>query len=240
VNRLDKPVFGVPPPWRLERTLWPTLALLGVAIVGFEVSNVDLWLQDHFYNFAAARWWVDARAPGPRAWFYNGPKIALILLALVMLALTAGPARWRERWQLDRRRLGVALLTLGLVPLVIGQLKANTNVFCPAEIERYGGDVAYVKAFERHPPELQPDRRGRCYPAGHASGGFALFGLAGLWETRRAQRRGLLLGLMVGWGMGGYQMLKGAHYLSHTVVTMLLAWIGFLLIRRWLRVGGNL
>jgi membrane-associated PAP2 superfamily phosphatase len=35
--------------------------------------------------------------------------------------------------------------------------------------------------------------------------------------------------------MGGYQMLKGAHYLSHTVVTMLLAWIVLLVWRRVVR-----
>jgi membrane-associated PAP2 superfamily phosphatase len=36
--------------------------------------------------------------------------------------------------------------------------------------------------------------------------------------------------------MGLYQMLKGSHYLSHTVITMLLAWIGFLLWRRVFRM----
>jgi membrane-associated PAP2 superfamily phosphatase len=35
--------------------------------------------------------------------------------------------------------------------------------------------------------------------------------------------------------MGGYQMLKGAHYLSHTLTTMLVAWIILLLWRRVLR-----
>lgn len=40
------------------------------------------------------------------------------------------------------------------------------------------------------------------------------------------------MGLSWGWAMGAYQMLKGAHYLSHILVTMLLAWIGFLLIQR--------
>jgi membrane-associated PAP2 superfamily phosphatase len=34
-------------------------------------------------------------------------------------------------------------------------------------------------------------------------------------------------------------MAKGAHYLSHTVVTMLLAWWVFLLWRRLLRVSGG-
>lgn len=33
----------------------------------------------------------------------------------------------------------------------------------------------------------------------------------------------IALGLFTGWAMGGYQMLKGAHYLSHTVIMVILA-----------------
>ena len=224
------------PSWNLQRSLWPALVALAAVIVLFEVTNLDLWVQDHFFDFATGTWWVDRQAPGPRAIFYNGPKYLIILLAITLLTLLVGPARWRERHGLERKRLGATLLTLALVPVAVGQLKATTNVFCPYEITRYGGDVAYIKAWEPHPAELQPERCGRCYPAGHASGGFALFALAGLFATRRTQRRGIGIGFCVGWAMGGYQMLKGAHYLSHTVVTMLLAWVGFLLIQRLVRV----
>ncbi len=228
------------PPWKLRRTLGPALAALAGVIGVFEFTSLDLWVQDHFFDFATGQWWVDRRAALPRVFFYNGPKYLIIAGALTLLILLAGPVRWRSRWALERRRIGAALLTLALVPIVIGQLKAVTNVFCPYEVTRYGGDVAYVKAWERHPPELQPARCGRCYPAGHASGGFALFGLAGLvGGSRRWQRRGIALGLGVGWWMGAYQMLKGAHYLSHTLVTMLMAWIGFLLVQRLLGLDRN-
>ncbi len=225
------------PPFNLQRSLWPAVIALAGVILLFELTNLDLWVQDHFFDFVSGQWWVDRKAPGPRVWFYNGPKYVIILLAVTLLTLLLGPARWRARWGLERKRIGATLLTMALVPIVIGQLKASTNVFCPYEITRYGGDVAYVKAWERHPPELQPERCGRCYPAGHASGGFALFALAGLWAgRRRAQAWGIGLGLGMGWWMGGYQMLKGAHYLSHTLVTMFFAWIVFLLMQRLFRL----
>lgn len=41
-----------------------------------------------------------------------------------------------------------------------------------------------MKVLERHPLDQQPERCGRCFPGGHASGGFALFALAGLVATR--------------------------------------------------------
>ena len=56
-----------------------------------------------------------------------------------------------------------------------------------------------------------------------------------LRRSRLGRWAGLSLALGLGWWMGGYQMLKGAHYLSHTVVTMLLAWIVLFALRRVIR-----
>ncbi len=219
----------------LDRTLWPAVLALAASLALFEFTNLDLGLQDHFYDFAAKRWVVDADDPLGRLVFYNGPKAVIILTAVAVLGLALGPARWRERLRFARRDLWVALLTLVSVPVLAGFGKDHTNVFCPSEVRRYGGDVPYVKVFERYPEDDRPARRGRGFPAGHASGGFALLGLLWLRRTRAWRLGGLALGLGAGWWMGGYQMLKGAHYLSHTVTTMLVAWILLLLWRRLVR-----
>ena len=129
----------------------------------------------------------------------------------------------------------MALLVLITVPALAGWGKNISNTFCPSEIRRYGGDVPYVKLCEPYPANDKPKRRGHCFPAGHASGGFALLGLMWLRRTRGWKFGGLALGLGLGWWMGGYQMLKGAHYLSHTVTTMLVAWIVMLAWRRVIR-----
>lgn len=226
-------------PWRIDRTLGPAIALLLLLFLAFEYTGIDLWVQDHFYNFTTRAWIVDGNAPGPRLCFYDGPKVAIIVVGVAILALALCPQKWRARLPfrgVSRRHLWVAFLTLGTVPAAIGQLKATTNVFCPSEIRRYGGDVPYVRVVEHYPAGDRPERCGRCFPAGHASGGFALVALMGLALTRRGQKVGLALAFAVGWGMGLYQMMKGAHYLSHTVITMLLAWIGFLFWRRVFRV----
>ncbi|HLP24372.1 MAG TPA: phosphatase PAP2 family protein [Acidobacteriota bacterium] len=208
------------------------MLLLAAAFALFEFTNVDLALQDHFYDFADRRWVVDGNEPVGRAIFYNVPKIGVMVIGATLLVLALGPARWRERLRLDRRALWVAVATLATVPALAGLGKNYTNTFCPSEIRRYGGDVPYVKVCEPYPSGDRPERRGHCFPAGHASGGFALMALAWLRPSRRMRVVGLALGLGLGWWMGMYQMLKGAHYLSHTVVTMLLAWIIALIWRR--------
>jgi membrane-associated PAP2 superfamily phosphatase len=71
-----------------------------------------------------------------------------------------------------------------------------------------------------------------CWPAGHASGGFALLSLFFLFKSRRNKIFALIFGLSVGWMMGLYKMLIGDHFLSHTIITMILAWLIILVIAK--------
>lgn len=226
---------------QMDRTLWPALAGLAGCFLLFEFTSLDLWVQDAFYDFSARAWRVDDQAPVPRLLFYTGPKVLIIALAVGLIALAAGPVRWRENWPVLRgvRRvdLWVVIATLATAPVLIAASKATTNVFCPREIHRYGGTVPYVRVLEVCAPGEKPARRGRCFPAGHASGGFALLSLAGLAVSRRGRWIGAAAGLAAGGAMGGYQMLKGAHYLSHTLITLGVCWIIFLLWRRVLRAA---
>ena len=218
------------PARKLQATFWPAVALLALTLAVSELTSLDLWVQDFFFDFEQRRWLVDQAAPVPWLLFYQGPKVVLILFGLSVLTLIAGPERWRRTFRLQqhRRELAAVFATLALGPVLIGIGKAKTNLFCPYEIQRYGGDVPYVRVLESFPDGQMPTRRGRCFPAGHASGGFALLAVAGLARTRRGQRFGFAIGLSFGLWMGLYQMLKGAHYLSHTLVTALLVWMVFL------------
>lgn len=199
------------------------ILLLIAAITVGETTGLDFVLQDRFFDPQSRTWAVDATAPLPRLLFYDGPKIAIIALGACLIALAAGPARWRTRFHTGRARVIATVLVLGVTPAFVGFLKGRSDVYCPAQLTRYGGDQTYRRPFSPRPAEPDKPRRGHCWPAGHASGGFALVGLALLAKTRRRQRLGLAVGLLTGWTMGAYQMLKGAHFLSHTVITMLVA-----------------
>lgn len=209
-----------------SRIVWSLLATIGVlaaTLAAFEATNWDLALQDHFFDRSRGAWIVDREAPLARGVFYEWPKYVIAAAGVGALALIIGPARWRARWNFARRNLAVMLLTLVFVPLLIGQLKDVTNVFCPRHLRHYGGDAPYVKVFEPYSPDDRPANRGHCFPAGHASGGFGLIGLYWLRRTRRWRIGAVVAAMTVGWAMGIYQMLNGAHFLSHTVTTMLIA-----------------
>jgi membrane-associated PAP2 superfamily phosphatase len=205
---------------RLAATL---LALLA-ALVVFGKTSLDLWLQDHFFDFNSIQWCISRDAPVPRLIFYDGPKALLIVLAASVLIFLLWPAARRPRWMnlpWERSRLWVLLLSLAVVPLVITTWRGRSSHHCPWALTRYGGSHPYHRLLDPPPVESKPNC-GRCFPAGHASGGFALMSLA---VVLRRRWLGLGVGLLFGWAMGIYQMLKGAHFLSHTVVSMIVAWI---------------
>lgn len=219
----------------MDRTFWPSIVFL-LAVFGiFEITGADLWVQDRLYDFASNAWLVHAKAALPRLIFYTGPKLLIWLFGLCLLALSFAPFHWRillHSGHLERWDLWIVVGTLALAPLCVATLKATTNVHTPSEVRRYGGNAPYVRVCETYPPGDRPMKRGRGFPAGHASGGFALLALAQLARTNRGRTIGIGIGLAMGTWMGGYQMLKGAHYLSHTLLTAIICWIIFLLLRR--------
>ena len=215
----------------LNRQILLFVAVLAAVVAFFELTNVDLWAQDHFYDFQTRRWLIDADEPVLRAVLYTAVKGVAIAVGV---ACGAGFAlSWTlRRLAPHRRRLLLMALSLILVPLTVSAVKQTTNVFLPRQIERYGGRMPYVKVLERYPPGFRSKSRGRGWPAGHASGGFAL--MMSYFALRRRGRHllGLAGALTLGWAMGLYQTLNGEHYLSHTIVTMCAAWTIILIIRK--------
>jgi membrane-associated PAP2 superfamily phosphatase len=219
----------------IDRTLWPSIVITCLVFLMIEFTGIDLWVQDHFYNFKSQSWIVDDDAPIPRLLFYTGPKslIWVFGILIIVASIFYGKFRqWFPRINFARRDMWIVAATLATAPALVSFGKATTNTFTPSQIRRYGGNVPYVKVIEHYPANDRPTKRGRGFPAGHASGGFALLSLIGLASTRRGQAIGLSTSLGIGTIMGVYQMLKGAHYLSHTLVTIGVCWIIFLIWRR--------
>jgi len=201
-------------------------AILGAVIYyGVEISSLDLWIQDYLYDFGQKEWLIDQHSFWPRLIFYQLIKIPLVIVGMGALGLFL-QTFYRSRYKQNRWIFLYLFLCMVTVPLTVSSLKYFSNTYCPWDISRYGGEKPYVKVLEAYPSTcVVPDGSARCFPAGHASGGFAL--LAIFFIIRGCRRKMLALGFAmgVGWTMGIYQMLKGAHYFSHTLATMILAWI---------------
>lgn len=218
----------------MDKTLVPSILTIALLFGIFETSGIDLWVQDHLYDFHTRTWLIGSRDFWPRAILYTGAKTLVWVVGLTALALATLPDRRRarlNRLRIRRVDLWVLVATLAVAPLLIASSKAVTNIFTPKQIRRYGGFAPYVKPCESYPIHDKPQKRGRAFPAGHASGGFALMALAGLAASRRRRIHGVMVGMVFGCPMGFYQMANGNHYLSHTLYTALICWIVFLLAR---------
>lgn len=201
-----------------------SLLLLAGTILLFETTDLDLRVQRYLFDADSQRWLWDRDEPMARLFLYDGVKVMLGGYVL-MLGVLLVSSRFFRRLRGVRRPLWVALLVMASVPSLVGILKSVTDVPCPADLHEFGGVLPYVRLISRENDVPFAAKRQRCFPAGHASGGFALLGMVTLFRKRRGRVIMTVGALAVGSLMGGYKMLIGDHFLSHTIITMLLAWL---------------
>jgi membrane-associated PAP2 superfamily phosphatase len=213
----------------LNKQMIITAILLIAVITLFQFSELDISVQSFFYNFDTKNWLIDKNEPILRFFFYTGIKKLLILFAVAIL-FSLIFLRKKEFVQKYKKGLIIVLLSAIFVPLIIGSLKAVTNTPCPCNIVYFNGTYPDTKVFDSYPKDFIQTSKIRCWPAGHASGGFALMALFFLFKTPKNQKRALIGALIVGWSMGTYKMLLGDHFLSHTIITMTMAWLIILII----------
>ena len=194
-----------------------TFALLAIALA-WDASGLDV----PFAHLAGSA----QGFPWKAQWFFydvlheGGRHLAWLLVLGLCLAVwwPLGPlARLTQR-----RRLQLAVSTLGAA-LAVSLLKKTSLTSCPWELAEFGGVARYASHWSR----IVDGGTGQCFPAGHASSGFAFVG--GYFAFRdvdlRLARRWLAAALCAGLGLGLAQQWRGAHFMSHTLWTAVVCWM---------------
>ncbi|HET7795582.1 MAG TPA: phosphatase PAP2 family protein [Rhizobacter sp.] len=200
----------------LRRLVVVTLWLLPV-LIAWDASGLDMALAHAFggpQGFPLTEnWWLT------EVLHDGGRRASWLVAVLLTLAVwwPVGPLRrldTPERVQL----IGVALLSV----LSISLLKAASPTSCPWDLAEFGGTARHVS----HWAWLHDGGSGRCFPAGHASSGFAFVGGFFVWRRRAPRIAALWLAaaVVVGFGLGLAQQVRGAHFMSHTLWTGWLCW----------------
>ena len=206
-----------------------TAFLLIAVITLSQFSYLDIFIQSFFYNFDTKNWLIDKNEPILKFFLYDGIKNLLILFAVAIL-FSLIFLRKKELIQEYKKGLIIVLLSAIFVPVIIGSLKAISNTPCPCNLVNFNGTYPDTKVFDSYPKDFIQTSKAKCWPAGHASGGFALMALFFLFKTPKNQKRALAAALVIAWSMGLYKMLLGDHFLSHTIITMIMAWLIILII----------
>ena len=187
--------------------------VLIVAVLFFGLSPADIWVQKHFYNIETHQWILDTNNTVLKFIFYDGIKRLLIVIAVLFLfTLILG---WKKVWmRAYRRGLIIVVLSSIAVPLVVGSLKAVSNMPCPKSLDIFNGTYPHTCVWEKYATKDCHLEKQKCWPAGHASGGFALLSLIFLFHSRKNKIIAGSIAMVIGWSMGSYKMLIGDHFLS--------------------------
>lgn len=188
-----------------------------------ELTPLDFWLAGLVFDP------VSGHFPLQHYWLFetllhDGIKRMLIVVGVVTLLQTV--------WfviQKHPNRVSWLYLTVSLIvaPTLIAWMKSRSLQACPWDLKTYGGTLPYHGLFD-----LNGILGYGCFPAGHASGGYALLAFYFFWRdaSPRLAQVSLWVGLLIGSLMGVSQMLRGAHFLSHTLWTLWLVWLMLLIL----------
>ncbi len=148
-------------------------------------------------------------------------KSAVVALWLMLLA-AALAAPLVQHLTRQRALLWTTVAAMALGPSIVVALKDINAYHCPWELKQFGGyaDIAsgwFVAAADA----------GRCFPGGHAAGGFTLIALAfaGLaLGNRNLRSAGLIAALIAGGAFSVVRIAQGAHFLSHNLWSAAIDW----------------
>ena len=195
---------------------WTAGSLL--CLLAWDASGLDLVLAHWFgtaQGFALRDHWLFTTV------LHEGARrLSWLLVVGLSLAVwwPVGVLRQLDRWQ--RLQLVVSIL-LGLALVVA--IKRTSSTSCPWDLAEFGGLAPYVSHWRFG---LVDGGGAHCFPAGHASAGFAFVGGYFVLRDRapRAARIWLAAALTAGLVLGVSQQMRGAHFMSHTLWTAWLCW----------------
>jgi membrane-associated PAP2 superfamily phosphatase len=190
-------------------------AVLASTTLDLTVAHALFFDEQRSSWIGATNWWTNQLIHRDGTWLMR--SVAALSLAL-----------WGATWlrpQLHELRRPALFFFVSLVLSVglVGLLKTLTNVDCPRDLSEFGGIFPFIHLFEHRPDGL---RHAQCFPAAHASSGYALLALYFVLRerSRRAARFGLASGLLLGLVFGIAQQARGAHFVSHDVWSAMLVW----------------
>ena len=194
-------------------------AASALALLAWDATGLDLPLAQLFggpAGFPLQEHWLLTRV------LHSGARnLAWALVALLWVGV------WRPMGSLRQiafgRRLQWAITTLAAVTAV-SLLKAASTTSCPWSLADFGG-VAHYSSHWSH-LFTSDGGSGGCFPAGHASTGFAFLGGYFAYRTTDPGRaRAWLVGALVaGLVLGFAQQMRGAHFMSHTLWSGWVCW----------------
>ena len=207
--------------------LWMPLAVFAALSIVLMGLHADQWLADRLYALEGNAWGLQSGHITQDLLHAGGRRVAKYAwLSVLLVFLVSFKHRPMAGW---RWPLAYLLLSTLLATALVSAMKRWTHMDCPWDLVRYGGGRTYYGLFTPRPAGV---RSSGCFPAGHASAGYAWVALYFFLLATRPRWRwwGLGIGLGLGLVFGIAQQLRGAHFLSHDLWALLICWLSALVL----------
>lgn len=214
----------------LQRHVLLILASAGFMFFIYPALPLDRYLTDLFFD-AQQHGFPFKHHPFLEQFMHLGLKWLMVAIALSALAISFVAYRV-ARLRVYRKPLLWVFVGMVISTSIVATLKRYNLHGCPWDLAMYGGDLPFFELFSAPPFGVEV---GRCFPAGHPSGGFAL--LAFYFAFGRLKQRFatwmLWIAVAMGLVMGMAQVIRGAHFMSHVLWSGWVVWL-VLLILYWI------
>jgi len=213
-------------PFWLRSGVW-TISFALFMLLVYPASDLDFQLSNLFFDMQQQRFTLRGQ-PILADWLHTGIKWVMVGVALTSLAF-AILAHWLVKLKPYQTTLFWIFIGMVLSTSAVAILKHYSMHGCPWDLTMYGGDLPFFELFQDPPAGA---KAGGCFPAGHASGGFALMAFYLAFRQSHTRFAGIMLwlGLLMGLGMGVVQVMRGAHFLSHVLWSGWVVWITLLIL----------
>ncbi|KKN29550.1 hypothetical protein LCGC14_0842870 [marine sediment metagenome] len=211
--------------------LWLVYAGIISLFAALEIDYhlASLWYQLEGGSWSLKRYWLT------QAWLHDGGHDVVVafyisILLVYILSLRVG------RLTPFRSYLSYLSLSIPASTLTVSAIKRLSYVDCPWSVNDFGGERPYQFWLESlWSPLADADH---CFPAGHASSAYMLFGLyfvtKSLWPKYAVKV--FFSVILLGLAFGIAQQLRGAHFLSHDITTAWVCWtVSYVIWQYWQR-----
>ncbi|MDO6784427.1 phosphatase PAP2 family protein [Neptunomonas phycophila] len=198
------------------------LIIFAVLATCFEWQQWDLTIAKTLYGWEGGQWALKDNWWFKEVFHTDARNLMSVFTLLVLITwLFSFMLKPLRVW---RRPLTYLVISILVSVIVIAVGKQFSNVECPWGLSMFGGSQTYFPIFSEH---MFSPSTSECFPAGHASAGYAWFGLYFLLTKHAPRWRwwGLLSVVALGLFFGGIQQLRGAHFLSHDLWTLGICWL---------------
>ncbi len=179
-------------------------------------TGLDHWLAGQIYSSETGWAW--------RHHFITSTlmhRVGKPLSILAWLVLCFFWIRVRRAPAPVRRDFLLMLIAMPATGILAWGLKHWFEADCPWDLIEFGGERPFAPWWD-YPLAMRPSMH--CFPAGHASAGYAWFSAYFFLRRHRPEwaRAAFFTALALGLFFGIGQQLRGAHFISHDLVTLMM------------------